>query len=551
MERKVCYIINFYLGDRRYDVDAAKQDKLCYLKSQIECLTKYKHSLSKIIFNFNLEHEHGTLFIEALKIVPQKVQNTPIEIYIRENYGMSYGAWSDHYIRLQDQYDYFIFNEDDYFIVEDNFDEYLVNKFNSLPNCGYLCGLVRESSSVNLYRKCAGMSSGISSNDCLKKVIEKYGELPHSKFKGYSDNELNGQIYQTAAICEMGYEIYDIREEYRLRFHYGQYIDNHFMWNDKDFFIPAKIYYNELYPIKTNKEQEYLRMENNINSEKYFKGSVCYIINFYFGDRRFNIDRYNTDKLCYLKGQLECLEKYKHSLSKIIFNFNVEPEHYQYLSEAVNLIPKTIQQTNVEINIRQNYGMSYGAFSDAFAKYMDKYDYYIFNEDDYMIVQDNFDEYLVNKFNSLPNCGYLCGLVREIAHYQINRHAGMSSGISSYECLKKVFDQYGELPHSKGKDYETNEKEGQTPQTSELIKLGYDIYDIREDYRQLFWTGDDTTNGETMVVNVHFMWHDKNLFLPAKVYFNEPYKWTDRISPEFLRMECDYNSTKYFNYDKI
>ena len=276
---------------------------------------------------------------------------------------------------------------------------------------------------------------------------------------------------------------------------------------------------------------------------------VCYIINFYFGNRRYNIDTFYIDKLCYLRSQIVTLEQYKHSLSKIVFTFNIDPEHYSLLSEALNLIPKKFQNTDVEINIRENYGMSYGAFSDIFGKNMGKYDYYIFNEDDYVIVQDNFDEYLVNKFESIPNCGYLCGLVREIAHFEKNRHAGMSSGISSFKHLKEIWDKYGELPHSKGKDYTSNEKQGQTIQTVALRDLGYEIYDIREEYRMRFWSGDDLNPEIPMGrINVHFMWQQNDFFLPVKIYLGEAYNWTDRIDPEFLRMECDYNSSKYYPY---
>ena len=185
--------------------------------------------------------------------------------------------------------------------------------------------------------------------------------------------------------------------------------------------------------------------------------------------------------------------------------------------------------------------MSYGAWSYVFKKYKELYDYYIFNEDDYVLVQDNFDEYLVNKFNKLPNCGYLCGLVRETAFHKEIRHAGMSSGVSSFNVLKKLFDKHDELPHSKKQDYRDNEDNGQTTQTGEIINLGYDIYDIREEYRMMFWNGQ---------INKHFFWNDDDLFLPAKLYYIEDHMWSDRIDAEFLRMECDYKSKKYFEYGK-
>lgn len=540
MESKTCYVVNFYLGKRRYPVDKEREDKLCYLRTQIECLKKYKHSLSKIVFNFNIDDKDSDDFKDALDIIPKKIQNTEVEVVGRKNYGMSYGAWSDNFTRLMDQYDYYIFNEDDYFIVQDDFDKYLVNKFNSLPNCGYLCGLVREPTSMNNYKRHAGMSSGISSYECLKKVHDHFGKLPHSDNSSYSSNEMTGQVGQSASFRDVGYEIYDIREEYRMRFFWGGYIDNYFKWNPNDFFLPAKIYYNEECPVSdVGLEREYLRMENDVESTKYFKQSTCYVVNFYLGDRRFDVRAYEEDKLCYLRAQIQTLEKYKHSLTKIVFNFNVESDHYDDLSEAFNIIPKKIQNTDVEVNLRENYGMSYGAWSDIFSKYQEQYDYYIFNEDDYVIVQDNFDDYLISKFNSLPNCGYLCGLVHEYAFHKPLRHAGMSAGISSYRHLKKLYDKFNALPHSTSKKYRDNELQGQAAQTQELISLGYDIYDIRDDYRIRFWNG---------TINNYFFWNDEDFFLSAKIYFSEDYVWADRINREHLRMEAIYDSDKYFDY---
>jgi len=74
-------------------------------------------------------------------------------------------------------------------------------------------------------------------------------------------------------------------------------------------------------------------------------------------------------------------------------------------------------------------------------------------------------------------------------------------------------------------------------------------YDIREEYKLRFWAPDDEVpNPEDGRINVHFVWMDKDLFLPAKLYFDEPFIWIDKVDDEFLRMECDYNSTKYYQY---
>ena len=60
------------------------------------------------------------------------------------------------------------------------------------------------------------------------------------------------------------------------------------------------------------------------------KMKICYVVCCYFGERRTFLNKFEEDVLCYVKSQIECLEKYKHNLSKIIFSFNIEKEHYKF-----------------------------------------------------------------------------------------------------------------------------------------------------------------------------------------------------------------------------
>jgi hypothetical protein len=259
------------------------------------------------------------------------------------------------------------------------------------------------------------------------------------------------------------------------------------------------------------------------------KNEVCYVINFYLGDRRKTIDQFKDDKFFFLRKQISYLYNYKHNLSKIIFNFNIREEDYPYVSTIFKLVPKKIQDTDIEINFRKNYGMSYGAWSDAFVKYQEKYKYYIFNEDDYFFVLDNWDQYLVNKFNSLNNCGYLCMVAREGFEWcDYKKHAGHATGISSYEVLKKVYDKYGELPHSKDGDYYTNEQQGQVNQTHSVIEVGYDIYDVREDFKVEFALSDDNND-----VWRFFWWNEKFLIKPAILLEDKVHTYWHSTDDEF------------------
>ncbi len=62
MKPKVCYVVNFYLGERRSEVKPHIEDRLLFLKHQILTLSQYKHNLTKIIFNFNLREEDKLFF---------------------------------------------------------------------------------------------------------------------------------------------------------------------------------------------------------------------------------------------------------------------------------------------------------------------------------------------------------------------------------------------------------------------------------------------------------------------------------------------------------
>lgn len=268
------------------------------------------------------------------------------------------------------------------------------------------------------------------------------------------------------------------------------------------------------------------------------KNKVCYIINFYFGNRRKTIEKYTKDdRLFFYKKQIELLEKYSHSLSKIIFTCNIEKEDYKYVSDLFRITPKYIQGAEVELHFRENYGLSYAGWSDAYDKNEDKYDYFIFNEDDYFFVQNNWDIYLKNKFDSYSDAGFVCAAIREPNRWNdYKKHAGHSASISSNKVLKEIKTEYGCLPHSNKRDYSSNEIEGQIEQSFSCIKLGYNIYDIRDDYRVSFaWTGNENRDVWRM-----FWWNEKDLIIPAIILVGVKHIWYECFDGEFLKK---YNTT--------
>ena len=250
-KNKSCLAIVFYLGKRRIVLEEQKNDNLFFLKQQLAHLSYFKHNLSEICLIFNLEESHKTYIDEVKKLVPTKIQNAKVNIMLRENIGFSYGGWSDLFNQYKDQYDYFIFNEDDYFFIEDNWDEYLIKKYNTHSDCGYLCPMVREPNHWNGYRKHLGHSSGIASNKNLKKVANKFGKLPYGENKDYVGGEIT-QLHFGFSFIEVGLNLYDFRDDYSLTFAWTEpgetQIWNLWQWNDKELILPAiKLYNNDLH----------------------------------------------------------------------------------------------------------------------------------------------------------------------------------------------------------------------------------------------------------------------------------------------------------------
>ena len=94
---------------------------------------------------------------------------------------------------------------------------------------------------------------------------------------------------------------------------------------------------------------------------------TCYISVFYLGDRRINqkeVDENfgysltSKDKFEHLHKQIAYLLKVEHNLNKIFFVFNLDSDHYPYIKDINNIVPKQIKNTPVEIIFRENKGFS-------------------------------------------------------------------------------------------------------------------------------------------------------------------------------------------------
>lgn len=232
------------MGERRKTPKIYNEDRLICLKKQIEYLDKFEHNITTIVFSFNLNYDDIDIIGNYLNEIPKKIRNSNVEIILRKNNGLSYGAWAEYTIRNIDNYDYFIYNEDDYFFVQNNFDTYLIQTFNEYENCGYLCSISREPMEWNGFKKHAGYAAGVTSKESVRRVIKEFKNISECQGSDYKTGE-SIQIDFTHCFVKNGMNIFDVREKYRIPF--STTIENEpdviyfFNYNEEDLLIPLVI----------------------------------------------------------------------------------------------------------------------------------------------------------------------------------------------------------------------------------------------------------------------------------------------------------------------
>ena len=96
-------------------------DTIKLLNYQLEMEIKYPPGLDRdlIIVNNDVGSVEGNLFIKNLN--QRKIDGGKVISFTRENKGLSYGAYSDAFLKFKDSYDYFVFIEDDLVTVKKDY----------------------------------------------------------------------------------------------------------------------------------------------------------------------------------------------------------------------------------------------------------------------------------------------------------------------------------------------------------------------------------------------------------------------------------------------
>ena len=200
-----------------------KKDTIDLINFQIDMEEIYPPGLDRdlIVVNNDVGSEDGNKFIHKLK--ERKIKDGKLLSFTRKNVGLSYGAYSDAFLKFRDEYDFFLFIEDDLVTAKKGYLKIGMEKWQQTKNCGFVAffGLSRvnkgwwqkanlnEANSLSAYSGC-----GLSSTSVLNKIVDKIGYLPHNtKDINHEDSIALGELGLSKSIINLGYTLTEIKKE--------------------------------------------------------------------------------------------------------------------------------------------------------------------------------------------------------------------------------------------------------------------------------------------------------------------------------------------------
>lgn len=190
--------------------------KLIELNISEEIKTDPGTDLDLAIVNNNVDNEEGNLFLNKYNGVKLKRGKVKV-IHRPNNLGWSFGAYSYGFKILKNNYDYFIFSEDDTIINRNFYAIDAIEKFNEIKNCGFVAFIgINYKKYFNLSKNdCVHAHGGVglSSKNVLIKIEEKNKELPY--YKGLDTNNYleiikSGEIKFTNIIHKNKFQLINI-----------------------------------------------------------------------------------------------------------------------------------------------------------------------------------------------------------------------------------------------------------------------------------------------------------------------------------------------------
>ncbi len=148
-------------------------------------------------------------------------------------------------------------------------------------------------------------------------------------------------------------------------------------------------------------------------------------------DELLSIVPYPTTRVGHVQKQITTLSHYRHQLTQITLvvpPYSEEPDNF---TRYLGMLPSEIGGAKLEVyRSPSNLGWSYGSWNSAVQHYQG-FDHYLFLEDDYAFVKDNFDTILIDSLENHENheIEFMC-------NFCYLPYAIVTNGITSGKILK-------------------------------------------------------------------------------------------------------------------
>ena len=235
------YLVACYLGERRAPryIDEIRKNPFYFVKKHLEFLETIDINNSHIkkatfVFNINSKEEINLImnyFKNYAENIKNNIQNPKIRILVRENLGLSYGAWDcgiiKNLVENNNEEDFFFLIEDDYIPKTKDFYKPFVEK------CSFSTPYVCQYGVIARDKYHASISNGIILAEACKVILNNYEKVFSYEFdlKDY-EYESSEEVYFEAVLCQInfydyfmltGFKLDDISDKYKSPFYDSKY----------------------------------------------------------------------------------------------------------------------------------------------------------------------------------------------------------------------------------------------------------------------------------------------------------------------------------------
>jgi RimJ/RimL family protein N-acetyltransferase len=138
-------------------------------------------------------------------------------VIVRDNIGLSFGAFNHAFTYHMTEYDHWFFTEDDQVVIHDGCFASAIEQMQSDPQLGFVA--IVGVSEDTAFPPHAHGGVGVSSRSVLRQVLaanrcERHprGHLPYHWERGYDEQECKGEIRFTNAIHQLGYRLSNLNK---------------------------------------------------------------------------------------------------------------------------------------------------------------------------------------------------------------------------------------------------------------------------------------------------------------------------------------------------